>query len=135
MKKHLYLLLSAACLLACTTWGTPVFGYGDIPSQQTEAELISADHVGGKEIGGLSLFPNPASDYTNISFSLNTGGVVVIKFFDLLGKEVTTVNEKVLAVGNYKLSVNVSDFSPGIYFCSITTGTTTMTERLIVRRD
>ena len=66
-------------------------------------------------------YPNPFNPVTNIRFDLPKNGIVTLKVFDILGKEVATlVNEK-LSSGYYEVSWDGSRFPSGVYFYKLQT--------------
>jgi hypothetical protein len=67
-------------------------------------------------------YPNPFNPSTKISYALPKEGIVSLKIYDVLGKEVATlVNENKLA-GYYEVDFNASAFASGIYFYKIEAG-------------
>jgi len=73
------------------------------------------------------VYPNPFNPQTTIKFSIPTVGTglslskVVIKVYDILGKEITTLLEKELTPGSYTLSWEAMDSNgnllpSGVYF-------------------
>ena len=61
-------------------------------------------------------FPNPFNPVTNLEFGISNLGFVTLKVYDLLGKEVTTLVNKKLNPGNYKVEFDGSGYSSGVYF-------------------
>lgn len=72
-------------------------------------ELVKAFH----------LYPNPATDKLNISFTVETTQDINIRLADATGKLVFAENEKAFN-GTYEKSLNLSQMAKGIYFLSIT---------------
>ena len=67
-------------------------------------------------------YPNPFNPKTIITYQIPVEGFVTLKLFDVLGNEVSTIiNEKKLA-GIYKVELDGSKLSSGIYFYKITSG-------------
>jgi photosystem II stability/assembly factor-like uncharacterized protein len=61
-------------------------------------------------------FPNPFNPSTNIKYQIANNNFVIIKVFDILGKEIATlVNEK-QSPGIYEVTWNASEFPSGVYF-------------------
>jgi len=61
-------------------------------------------------------YPNPFNPVTNIKFSLPNENFVMLKIFNSLGKEVSSlVNEK-LSVGTYEVKFDASNLSSGVYY-------------------
>ncbi len=70
----------------------------------------------------LRNFPNPFNSSTTIVYQVKEQGVVTLKVFDMMGKEVATlVNEK-KPKGEYSIEWNANGFSDGIYFCRLQNG-------------
>ncbi|MFZ4592192.1 MAG: T9SS type A sorting domain-containing protein, partial [Ignavibacteria bacterium] len=59
---------------------------------------------------------NPFNPVTKINFALPKQGLVTLKIYDVLGREVRTLVNEVKSVGNYSVDFNASEFSSGIYF-------------------
>ncbi|MBL1215433.1 MAG: T9SS type A sorting domain-containing protein [Ignavibacteriae bacterium] len=68
-------------------------------------------------------YPNPFNPSTTINFSLPEAGIVTIKIFDLLGKEITTLINDDFAAGRYDVKFDAAtinrQISSGIYFYQI----------------
>jgi hypothetical protein len=72
--------------------------------------------------GGYSLsqnYPNPFNPQTKITYSVPVTGRVVLKLYDLAGREVKTLLEESRTAGVYSLTVDGSDLPSGVYFYSI----------------
>lgn len=61
-------------------------------------------------------YPNPFNPVTNIKFDLPESGLVRIKIYNLLGKEVTSLVNSYLNAGKYNAAWNASSFPSGVYF-------------------
>ena len=55
---------------------------------------------------------------------------VVLKVFDILGKEVATLVNEQLAPGTYSVDWNASAFPSGVYFYKLSAGDFTETKRM-----
>jgi hypothetical protein len=60
-------------------------------------------------------YPNPFNPSTTIGFALPTSGRVVLKVYDLLGREMATLLDGQRAAGTYNLSFNAAEYSSGVY--------------------
>jgi predicted CXXCH cytochrome family protein len=84
-------------------------------------------------------YPNPFNPTTNINFSLPRAENVLIKIYDIMGKEVKTlVNEK-MAAGKFKVDWQSNNnegkiVSSGVYFYKITAGNFVDTKKMILVR-
>jgi alpha-galactosidase len=70
-----------------------------------------------------SAYPNPFNSSTVILFSLPSKSYVLLRVFDMLGREVATLVSEELAAGNYRQEWNASKISSGVYFYRLTTNT------------
>jgi FG-GAP repeat/Secretion system C-terminal sorting domain len=79
-------------------------------------------------------FPNPFNPSTIIRYALPANALVVLKVFDLLGRDVgTLVNERQNA-GSHSLRFNAASLPSGVYFYQLTAGGFVHTKKLIVLR-
>ncbi len=78
-------------------------------------------------------FPNPFSTKTSISFNLQGSSMAVFKVYDLIGNVLyeKTIDGK---PGVNTISYDGSELGEGVYFYSISSGTGTLTRRLIIER-
>jgi len=61
-------------------------------------------------------YPNPFNPVTKINFSIPSNGLVTLKIYDVLGREITTLVNEVKNAGNYIVDFNASNLSSGVYF-------------------
>jgi len=61
-------------------------------------------------------YPNPFNPTTEILFSIRKPGLTVLKVYNLVGQEVSTLINKELEVGTYNLKFNGANLSSGVYF-------------------
>jgi Secretion system C-terminal sorting domain len=61
-------------------------------------------------------YPNPFNPLTNIGFRIAESGMVTLKVYDVLGREVSTIVEEYKSAGEYKIELNASLLPSGIYF-------------------
>jgi hypothetical protein len=77
-------------------------------------------------------YPNPFNPSTAISFSLPSKVFVSLKIYDLMGKEVATLINKELSIGNYTQQWNAVNLSNGVYFYRLHAGSYTETKKLVL---
>ena len=77
-------------------------------------------------------YPNPFNPITNISYTLRKSGFVILKLFDVLGKEIRTLVSEEKSRGNYTLQFNASNLSSGIYFYQLIANGFIQTKKMIV---
>jgi len=61
-------------------------------------------------------YPNPFNPSTTINFGLPEDADVVIKIYDLIGREVKTIIDKNVKAGYHHVTWNAYDYSSGVYF-------------------
>jgi hypothetical protein len=82
----------------------------------------------------LQNYPNPFNLTTRIPYSVRGVGLVSLRVYDVLGREVATlVNEK-LNPGTYTREWNARGMPSGVYFCRMTSGTLVQTRALILAK-
>lgn len=68
-------------------------------------------------------FPNPFNPSTTISYSLPQSGHIILKVYDLLGREIITLVNEVKPSGRFEVEFDASKLPSGTYFYKLTTGT------------
>jgi len=61
-------------------------------------------------------YPNPFNPTTKISFSIADNGYTILKIYDVLGNEISTLIKKELVAGRYDVDFDASNLPSGIYF-------------------
>ncbi len=77
-------------------------------------------------------YPNPFNPTTNFEFRIANFGLVTIKVFDVLGREVTTIVNQELHPGTYSVSWDAVDKPSGMYYYRIQAWNFTETKRMIL---
>ena len=83
-------------------------------------------------INGISLYPNPATDFATLNYSFAEANSLTIKVFNGLGQMVSS--DFISNVTNGTHGISVKDFATGIYMVQISNGTHQVTKRLHVER-
>jgi hypothetical protein len=77
-------------------------------------------------------FPNPFNPTTQIKYSIRTNGLVTIKVYDILGKEVTTLVNEVKNAGTHIIDFNGANLSSGTYIYKMESNGFTDVKRMIL---
>ncbi len=77
-------------------------------------------------------YPNPFNPSTTVSFSIPQAGLVTIKIFDLLGKEISTIAERSFNAGAHTVQFDAKELSTGTYLCRLTSGANTAVRKMIL---
>ncbi|MCX6297162.1 MAG: T9SS type A sorting domain-containing protein [Bacteroidetes bacterium] len=81
----------------------------------------------------LNLFPNPASDNVQVSYTLTAETTVTINLYDVTGKLVASDSKGAQDQGRHFAHINTSDLAKGFYTVKVATGFGQSTSKLIVR--
>jgi hypothetical protein len=82
----------------------------------------------------LNIYPNPTSNLSEISFSLEEGNSVKMEVYNSLGSLVYSENAGVLNQGKQRMSFNGSNLNNGLYFINLTIGNEVISKRLILSK-
>jgi hypothetical protein len=118
-------------------WGGKIF--------KTTNGGVWIEHIGSEVPAKYSLqqnYPNPFNPATKIKFDIPSAlsfphapsgnPLIVLKVFDILGREVATlVNEK-LNPRTYEVTFDGSNFASGVYFYQLRTGEFVVTKKLVL---
>jgi hypothetical protein len=124
---------------SCLSDDTPGFHSGNNVSQSnisngiinvfkyTPAETLA---IGENEAIDVvySIFPNPASEFINISSSMDANATVT--FSNIAGQTVKVVNTNLTTGSN---TIAVSDLTSGVYFCTVTANGYSHTSKVVVK--
>lgn len=81
-----------------------------------------------------SVWPNPATHVATLSFDLAAPTDVRGEIYDVLGREVAVVSERVWPAGTHTLTVETIQFPVGVYFVRLSAGRAFLTRRFTVVR-
>ena len=77
-------------------------------------------------------YPNPFNPNTNIRFTISKAGKVILKVYNLIGQELTTIVNEYKNPGTYNVDFNAAGLSSGIYFYKIVTGNFSDTKKMML---
>jgi Secretion system C-terminal sorting domain len=77
-------------------------------------------------------FPNPFNPTTAISYQLPSFSHVMIKVYDVLGREVTALVNENKPAGNYSVKFDGNKLVSGIYFYRMESGSFSQTKKLLL---
>jgi len=67
-------------------------------------------------------YPNPFNPLTNIFYSIPKSGLVSIKVYNILGKEIQTLVSEFQMAGAYSINFDASEHVSGVYFYKVQVG-------------
>jgi hypothetical protein len=108
----------------------------------TTGEVMNANNEISTYVGinspvfeqGVSVYPNPANDFVNISFMLNNPEVTSAEIFDLFGKKVTAVTGHEYAAGQNLIRISTEGIANGMYLVKLQVGNRVITRKISVIR-
>ncbi|MCB0748662.1 MAG: T9SS type A sorting domain-containing protein, partial [Ignavibacteriae bacterium] len=98
---------------------------------------VNIDEVEGVIIEEYRLnqnYPNPFNPVTKISYQIPTPGLVTLRIYDVLGREVRTLVNKELNSGKYEIEFDASSLSSGIYFYSLRAESFASTKKIVLMK-
>lgn len=87
-------------------------------------------------------YPNPFNPSTKIKYIISSGRTnyyserqnVTLTVYDILGREITTLVNEEKAPGAYEVKFDAEQFSSGIYFYKLTSGSFTQTKKFVLMK-
>lgn len=67
-------------------------------------------------------YPNPFNPSTIIEYQIPNNELVILKVYDILGREVATIVNEEQVAGSHQIEFNAAGYSSGIYFFTLITG-------------
>ena len=77
-------------------------------------------------------YPNPFNPTTTFRYSIPTQSKVVVKVYDILGKEIATLMDEEKSVGTYEITWNATNLPSGVYFYQLKAGNFIETKKMIL---
>ncbi len=98
------------------------------------AKIIILEPLAGEEPLNelVKVYPNPASEQLFIEFSANKNAKTSIEFYDLTGKTLQTKSQK--TTGKHQESLDLRQYSAGIYFLKLTIDKQVFVRKILVER-
>ena len=84
-----------------------------------------------KAVPDLAIFPNPITDASTLVFHSNLSGTAQCYIFDPLGNVVFESKTHILGSGETRIPLRGFDAEPGLYWCVLHIGGTTIMEKVI----
>lgn len=79
-------------------------------------------------------YPNPFNPSTNIRFEVGGLGLVSLKVYDVLGREVATLVNEAKAPGSYEVTWDAEGLASGLYLYRLQAGSYSETRKLVLLR-
>ena len=109
--------------LALSELDMEIFWTGDRPATDRHAPLTFGLHPS---------YPNPFNPSTTMQYSVAATGHVLLRVFDVTGREVATLEEGIREPGRYSVVWDAADLAGGVYFYRLTAGGFTETRSVLL---
>ncbi len=111
-------------------------GYLNVTELLTDTtSTVGVNPMNSELPDGFSLhqnFPNPFNPSTSITYRIKTSGLVSLKVFDLLGKEVAELVSEFQIPGTYSIDFDAGKLNSGVYFYRLQSGDYEDTKRMVL---
>jgi len=133
-------------------WEKLAYGFGLISREDgaTQPYLLRGCRIDGVTYGTVDVeeepniipseyilyqnYPNPFNPSTTISFSIPNYSRVIVKVFDILGRDVQEIVNDYFYPGKHSVKFNANNLTSGVYFYQIVTNKTTKTMKMILQK-
>jgi len=79
-------------------------------------------------------YPNPFNPVTNITYLLPEKGFVILKIYDVLGKEIETLVSEIQGAGKYSISFDAHEMASGVYIYKLQVKDRILSKKMILMR-
>ena len=80
----------------------------------------------------INSYPNPFNPVVTVSLAISKMGLVSMGVFDIRGRELAVLADKNYQLGYYSINWNASSYSSGVYFITLTTSDTKLTQKVLL---
>lgn len=105
---------------AISRFGQPISGISSFSSEVPSSYSLNQN------------YPNPFNPVTKINFALPKSGLVTLKVYDVLGKEVATLVNGFQTAGTYSYEFDGAKLTSGVYFYRIEANGFTDTKKMLL---
>jgi len=77
-------------------------------------------------------YPNPFNPTTQINYSVKEAGLVTLKVYDILGKEIANLVNENKEAGNYSVNFDASQLPSGVYIYNMQSGSFVSSKKMIL---
>lgn len=96
------------------------------------------DYLNDKSIKDIAfgyITPNPVHSDATVNFSVNMDAAITLTISDALGNEVAKLLDgKPMKIGKHSAKFDASTLAEGTYYCRLTNGKSTLTQRLVITK-
>ncbi len=82
----------------------------------------------------ISNYPNPFNPATTINYQLPENGFVILKVYDMLGKEIVTLVNENKSAGYHRVNFDASKLTSGVYIYTITANNFIQSKKMLLMK-
>lgn len=101
------------------------FEWGELVDNETETEIAVGFHLEQN-------YPNPFNPSTVINYQVPSNGLVTLEVFDLTGRIVATLVNRVMPAGEHQAVFDASGLSSGVYMYRLVAGNQVLTRKMML---
>lgn len=102
--------------------------------QFTVQENLAASVNETGKLRQFRMYPNPVNDRLSLSYSLERSEKVIIKLYDITGREALVLLNEQQEAGEHQMSYDLKpQLNPGVYFVSVDAGGKRFSQKLLVK--
>jgi len=127
--------ISSGRVRVWVVWEALVYGKWQLYASNTIVSIPGAVDDANHNPGSFALmqnYPNPFNPSTRIQFKVRGSGLVSLKVYDVLGREIATLVNELVKTGNYEETFNASGMASGTYFYQLCAPGFAQTRKLMV---
>ena len=79
-------------------------------------------------------YPNPFNPTTTIQFAIPEAGRYVLKVYNILGQEVTTLVNEEMGAGIHKVTFNANNLASGLYIYRLSGNNVNITKKMMLMK-
>lgn len=108
--------------------------YGSGETKMHKTSIASGIYAPAMSLSGVNLYPNPATNSTNLSIELTQNESVNISVFNTIGQEVYTSKSNSYDAGVNTITLNTQEWAAGVYNINISTAKGSVNQKLTITK-
>lgn len=110
------------------------FGYGFLARYGAIPNAATGHPVLPSRFALAQNYPNPFNPTTEIAFDLPRTGMATLIVYDILGREVATLADGVIASGRHTIAFDGKSLASGVYFYTLSSAGVSQTKKMLMMK-
>ena len=102
------------------------------PSKNDILYPVGIDKGQNIDVSVSQNFPNPVNAMTRVNVNVHEAGTLSLEVTNLVGQSLDILSKGNCNPGNYYFTINAKDYTPGVYFYTVTFNNIKVTKKMIV---